>query len=136
MPAPEEFQARITELMSAHFAGSVEFSDEPIERPDPLVFDKLPRDIKAYLDRFVIKQDEAKKVLSVALCDHYNHVRLARESGRSLLLMGCSSSVYSPIKKKGIIEKLSHMSNRALRNAAGRSPQSCFTALQKSSEAC
>lgn len=42
-------------------------------------FDKKPRDVKAYLDRFVIKQDDAKKVLSVALCDHYQHVRLARE---------------------------------------------------------
>src|SRR5205085_2156402 len=28
---------------------------------------------------FVIRQDEAKKVLSVAMCDHYHHVRLARE---------------------------------------------------------
>ena len=43
-------------------------------------FDRKPRDVKAYLDRFVIKQEEAKKVLSVALCDHYHHVRLARES--------------------------------------------------------
>ena len=34
-------------------------------------FDKKPREVKAYLDRYVIKQDEAKKVLSVALCDHY-----------------------------------------------------------------
>lgn len=42
-------------------------------------FDYKPRDVKAHLDRFVIKQDEAKKVLSVALCDHYNHVRFARE---------------------------------------------------------
>ena len=31
------------------------------------------------MDRFVIKQEEAKKVLSVALCDHYHYVRLARE---------------------------------------------------------
>lgn len=42
-------------------------------------FTHKPRDVKAHLDRFVIKQEEAKKVLSVALCDHYNHVRLARE---------------------------------------------------------
>src|SRR5437764_646726 len=42
-------------------------------------FDKKPRDVKSYLDRFVIKQDEAKKVLSVAMCDHYHHVRLAME---------------------------------------------------------
>ena len=33
-------------------------------------FDYKPKDVKVYLDRFVIKQDVAKKVLSVALCDH------------------------------------------------------------------
>ncbi|MBX3745665.1 MAG: AAA family ATPase [Verrucomicrobiae bacterium] len=32
-----------------------------------------------HLDRFVIGQQEAKKVLSVALCDHFQHVRLTRE---------------------------------------------------------
>ena len=42
-------------------------------------FDSKPRDVKAFLDRFVIKQEEAKKVLSVALCDHYHHVRMAIE---------------------------------------------------------
>ncbi|MEO0509456.1 MAG: AAA family ATPase [Verrucomicrobiota bacterium] len=34
-----------------------------------------PKEIRDYLNRFVIRQDEAKKVLSVAICDHYNHVR-------------------------------------------------------------
>src|SRR6476646_6576265 len=42
-------------------------------------FHFLPRDIKAHLDRFVIKQDEAKKVLSIAVCDHYNHVNHVRQ---------------------------------------------------------
>ena len=58
-------------------------------------FDYKPRDVKAYLDRFVIKQEEAKKVLSVALCDHYHHVRLAMEgkersnyAKQNILLMG------------------------------------------------
>src|SRR6202012_246591 len=51
---------------------------EPSDEAD-FTFDRKPRDVKAYLDRFVIKQEEAKKVLSVALCDHYHHVRLARE---------------------------------------------------------
>src|SRR5437763_13906442 len=36
-------------------------------------FDLLPRDIKAHLDRFVIKQDEAKTVLAMAFSTHYNH---------------------------------------------------------------
>lgn len=38
-------------------------------------FSYKPRQIKDYLDRFVIQQQEAKKVLSVAICDHYNHIR-------------------------------------------------------------
>ena len=38
-------------------------------------FNLKPKQVRDYLDRFVIKQSEAKKVLSVAICDHYNHVR-------------------------------------------------------------
>lgn len=38
-------------------------------------FNLKPREIKSHLDRFVIKQDEAKKVLSVAICDHFNHIK-------------------------------------------------------------
>jgi ATP-dependent Clp protease ATP-binding subunit ClpX len=56
------------------------------EAPEPLTaieeFDYKPREIRDYLDRFVIRQDEAKKVLSVAICDHYNHVRACVESSR------------------------------------------------------
>ena len=42
-------------------------------------FSLKPREIRDYLNRYVIKQDEAKKVLSVAVCDHYNHVRQCLE---------------------------------------------------------
>jgi endopeptidase Clp ATP-binding regulatory subunit ClpX len=38
-------------------------------------FNLTPRLVKEYLDRFVIQQDEAKKVLSVAVCDHFSHIR-------------------------------------------------------------
>jgi endopeptidase Clp ATP-binding regulatory subunit ClpX len=38
-------------------------------------FSLKPREVRDFLDRFVIRQDEAKKVLAVALCDHYHHVR-------------------------------------------------------------
>src|SRR5215204_3720118 len=89
-PTPEEFQRRLQELMRQHFNPSnlfgqaaqqppgegekTESSENEISR-----FNYKPRDVKAYLDRFVIKQEEAKKVLSVALCDHYHHVRVAVE---------------------------------------------------------
>ena len=38
-------------------------------------FNLKPKEVRDYLDRFVIKQNEAKKVISVAICDHFNHVR-------------------------------------------------------------
>jgi len=57
--------------------------EEPVEidddGKDPLQsireFNFKPREVSDYLDRFVIRQNEAKKVLSVAICDHYNHVK-------------------------------------------------------------
>ena len=88
-PSPEEFQRQLTDFMRQHFHGAGSGS---ASRPDlapagisaggkesEFEFDYKPRDVKEYLDRFVIKQDEAKKVLSVALCDHYHQVRLAFE---------------------------------------------------------
>lgn len=90
-PSPEEFQKHISEFMKQHFpnvnipgfrsapATASEEMEGREEKKGGFRFDKKPREVKAYLDRFVIKQDEAKKVLSVALCDHYHHVRLAME---------------------------------------------------------
>ena len=38
-------------------------------------FTYTPKDIRNYLDRFVVSQEEAKRVLSIAVCDHYNYIR-------------------------------------------------------------
>jgi len=46
-----------------------------------LEFSLAPQEVKDHLDRFVIGQEEAKKILSVAVCDHYNHVRRDYEEG-------------------------------------------------------
>src|SRR5436190_10824540 len=92
-PSPEELKAKLSEFMKTNFGDKVSFATytEPEtvdaggeEKPGPeddeqFVFDFLPRDIKAHLDRFVIRQDEAKKVLSIAVCDHYNHVNYLRK---------------------------------------------------------
>jgi ATP-dependent Clp protease ATP-binding subunit ClpX len=92
-PSPEELKAKITEFMKSNFGDRVSVATftqpEPAEAPtdekpietdsDEFEFNFLPRDIKAHLDRFVIKQDEAKKVLSIAVCDHYNHAKFLRQ---------------------------------------------------------
>src|SRR6202521_1185705 len=91
-PSPEELKAKITEFMKSNFGDRVSVATftqpEPAEsgaeeKPEKVdheefVFSFLPRDIKAHLDRFVIKQDEAKKLLSIAVCDHYNHANYLR----------------------------------------------------------
>lgn len=91
-PSPEELKAKLSEFMKTNFGDKVSFATytepetaeaaaeekSPPKSEDRFVFNFLPRDIKAHLDRFVIKQDEAKKVLSIAVCDHYNHVNYLR----------------------------------------------------------
>lgn len=70
-------------------------TDEILERIHE--FDLKPKEIRDYLDRFVISQNDAKSVLSVAICDHYNHVRRCLEdeeiaerdySKQNVLLLG------------------------------------------------
>jgi ATP-dependent Clp protease ATP-binding subunit ClpX len=95
-PSPEELKTKIAEFMKTNFGDRVSFATytgpeaaEPAETPreelesrdehPEFEFNFLPRDIKAHLDRFVIQQDEAKKVLSIAVCDHYNHAKYLRK---------------------------------------------------------
>jgi len=65
--------------------------ESPPEEPEPTrdekldsirTFDRKPKEIRDYLDRFVIKQEQAKRVLSVAVCDHYHHVRACMKDSK------------------------------------------------------
>jgi ATP-dependent Clp protease ATP-binding subunit ClpX len=42
-----------------------------------------PREIKAYLDQYVIGQDEAKKILSVAVYNHYKRILAMPKKGKA-----------------------------------------------------
>jgi hypothetical protein len=73
-PSPEELKTKITEFMKQNFGDRVSVAafaepepaaaedEEKSEKIQEFEFNLLPRDIKAHLDRFVIKQEEAKKV--------------------------------------------------------------------------
>jgi len=96
---PEELKKSLQEFFKNRFPGGnptiitagiePEAAEEPPPAPtekkgrvaDALRFDLIPAQVKAHLDRFVIGQDEAKKSLAVAICDHYNHVRRMHAGG-------------------------------------------------------
>lgn len=107
LPSPDEIARRLSEFMKSHFGDAVSVSSSmmpgfgggpapaPGGGPDreqagaagpdqPLAdFDLTPREIKAHLDRYVIRQDEAKKVLAIAVCDHYHHAKYLRQLERT-----------------------------------------------------
>lgn len=101
IPSPEVLQQRLQEFLRASFTQTT--GATPTAAPEPVAppetpkpersalddFQFSPAEIKKHLDRFVIRQDEAKKVLAVAVCDHYHHARKAaraRAEGRNLAL--------------------------------------------------
>src|SRR2546425_747265 len=89
LPTPDDIQQKLSEFMKREFGDRVVFAPAaqaetvetgpagPEAKPPKLEFDfnLKPKQVKAHLDRFVIRQEEAKKVLSIAVCDHYNHVK-------------------------------------------------------------
>jgi len=95
LPSPDEIQKKISEFMKREFGDRVVFASPQSEHTDTVSaadskrhgiefdFHLKPKDVKAHLDRFVIRQEDAKKALAIAVCDHYNHVKAA-EQGEEL----------------------------------------------------
>ncbi len=99
---PEEITRKLEDFIKNTLGGQVLFTrvdgpagrrtqesdeksgEEPQDDNDEnFEFHYKPADIKAHLDRFVIRQDEAKKVLATAVCDHYHHAQMLREDRES-----------------------------------------------------
>lgn len=96
---PEELQKELQKLLKGKFGADArieiaqfpqahareeeeeESVGEDQAEKSVLEFNYKPKDVKEYLDRFVIKQDEAKIVLSTVICDHYNHIKECLKQG-------------------------------------------------------
>jgi ATP-dependent Clp protease ATP-binding subunit ClpX len=65
-----------------------EIIEEELAEPSELPLDELPkpRDIKHFLDDYVIGQENAKKTLSVAVYNHYKRVQVTARSGEDIEL--------------------------------------------------
>lgn len=89
IPTAEEIQREISEHLKKIYGNGIQ--DVKLVFPNPesaedgketkpnqndkfdLEFNLKPKQVKAYLDKYIIKQEEAKKTLAIAICDHYNH---------------------------------------------------------------
>lgn len=82
MGANVQVQSNFDAQPNNDIPGPVEIKDDGFDEIEE--FSYLPRDIKAYLDRYIIRQDEAKKALAIAVCDHYNNVRYCHEEKENI----------------------------------------------------
>jgi ATP-dependent Clp protease ATP-binding subunit ClpX len=64
-PAPEDTGEEEEEAVEEEY-------DEPLA----IRFDMRPMELKAYLDEYMVKQDEAKEVLATKVCTHYNRIKM------------------------------------------------------------
>ena len=59
-----------------------EIIDEELSQPSELGFEELPKpeEINAFLDDYIIGQEQAKRILSVAVYNHYKRVQVGEKS--------------------------------------------------------
>jgi endopeptidase Clp ATP-binding regulatory subunit ClpX len=95
IPNPAEVEKEISEFLSKRFGNHVKIVT-PMMVTDPndmgpsgkkthgttgINFDLKPEDLIAYLDRYIVRQDNAKAVLATKICTHFNRVKRQRQSG-------------------------------------------------------
>ena len=94
IPDPKDVEKEISEFLSEKFGGRVKLitpmvspsdvsedeKDEPSKKKK-VDFSLKPQELEVYLDQYVVKQDEAKAVLSTKICTHFNRIKYAESAG-------------------------------------------------------
>lgn len=97
LPSHQDIEKDISEYLSKKYGDRVKIigfhaqpeleidstisTDSPVEKKIPYIeFNIKPEELCAYLDEYVICQDEAKAILSTKICTHFNRIRNAIEN--------------------------------------------------------
>jgi endopeptidase Clp ATP-binding regulatory subunit ClpX len=92
IPDPKELEKEISEFLAKKFGGHVKVlsplvmtqeavtgkAKEPPRDQKRINFNLKPEELIAYLDQYVVKQDEAKAILATKICTHFNRIRCAQ----------------------------------------------------------
>ncbi len=95
IPSPKELEKEIGEFLTKKFGDNVKVVS-PIVIPQTVVsekeappspkkekklsFDLKPEDLISYLDQYIVKQANAKAILSTKICTHFNRIKHAEAS--------------------------------------------------------
>jgi endopeptidase Clp ATP-binding regulatory subunit ClpX len=93
IPDPKELEKEISEFLAKKFGGQVKVlsplvmtqeavtaksKDAPRERRK-INFTLKPEELIAYLDQYVVRQDQAKAILATKICTHFNRIRCSQD---------------------------------------------------------
>lgn len=95
IPNQKELERELSDYLSKKYGNRVKIISPLIfPKPDQLssdktgkeadsgalpAFDMLPEELESYLDSFVVKQEQAKMVLSTKVCTHFNRIKHANK---------------------------------------------------------
>ena len=103
IPDPKELEKEISEFLAKKFGENVKIispmvlpqeaavdqSKKAPEKKKKINFDLKPEELIAYLDQYVVKQDNAKAILATKICTHFNRIkRLQEGSQRASSMVG------------------------------------------------
>lgn len=93
IPNPKKIEKEISDFLTKKFGGNVKIvspltlsqkaatdKTEKTPRKNKLNFNLKPEDLVSYLDQYIVKQDNAKAILSTKICTHFNRIRQAKTS--------------------------------------------------------
>jgi len=97
IPDPKEIEKEISEFLAKKFKDNVKIvspvvlsqelaldsAEKKPEKKKKINFDLLPEDLIAYLDQFIVKQDQPKAILATKICTHFNRIKHAESSGEN-----------------------------------------------------
>jgi endopeptidase Clp ATP-binding regulatory subunit ClpX len=92
IPDPKEIEKEISEFLAKRYKDNVKIvspmvlspelaldkSEKGPEKKKKINFDLLPEDLIAYLDQFIVKQEQSKAILATKICTHFNRIRRAQ----------------------------------------------------------
>jgi len=98
IPNQQELEKELSDYLSRKYGNRVKIisplvfprgdqasTDDTRTGPDAegvLSFDMLPEELEAYLDGFIVRQDQAKAVLATKVCTHFNRIKHTKKSAR------------------------------------------------------